>query len=304
MEALRKVVIDNLQCYWCMGRDRPIRARHIIEATAGDGSCLRIAEQWEKSPTPGATTRDRPIPQPSPGSDTASRRSHHDPQGSHRPAEVVAVQREIGHRLVDTPVLAEPIRLPRLPRVAAPVRRLLPLHERRVDRPAAHRRPRGPLHACWLPNTTRRSIATTRSCSRSSWTVAYASPGSRFTLGQERATAGSRRRLEDGLAEGRRDHRLVGRVFVAGHQRRGSIAQAALDLGDDLLDVLDDTRPGDHRQHQLVLGVVGEVVPPVPLVVIGRVGGVAVLLLLIDEGPLLVEPDLAGPEGEKATSSS
>ena len=47
-----------------------------------------------------------------------------------------------------------------------------------------------------------------------------------------------------------------------------------------------------------MLGVEGDVVPLVPLVVIGRVGGVAVLLLLGDERPLLIELDLAGPGGK------
>src|SRR4051812_49619634 len=38
-----------------------------------------------------------------------------------------------------TPILTEPIRLPRLPRILAAVGAMLALHERRVDRPA-HRR--------------------------------------------------------------------------------------------------------------------------------------------------------------------
>src|SRR5262249_8200828 len=48
-----------------------------------------------------------------------------------------------------------------------------------------------------------------------------------------------------------------------------------------------------------VLGVVGDVVPPVALVVVGGVGRVTVLLLLGDERPLLVELDLTGPRGKK-----
>ena len=39
-------------------------------------------------------------------------------------------------------------------------------------------------------------------------------------------------------------------------------------------------------------------VPGVPLAVIGRVGGVAVLLLLGDEGPLLIELDLTREGGK------
>ena len=45
-------------------------------------------------------------------------------------------------------------------------------------------------------------------------------------------------------------------------------------------------------------------VPGVPLAVIGRVGGIAMLLLLGDEGPLLIELDLARPGGESPATSS
>jgi hypothetical protein len=48
-----------------------------------------------------------------------------------------------------------------------------------------------------------------------------------------------------------------------------------------------------------MLGVIGDVVPPVPLVSVGGIGRVAVLLLLGDEGPLLVELDLTGARGKK-----
>ena len=63
-------------------------------------------------------------------------------------------------------------------------------------------------------------------------------------------------------------------------------------------------RTGDHGQHQFVLGVVGDMVPPIPLAVVGRIGRDSVPLLLSDERPGLVELDLAGRRGEKATSSS
>src|SRR3978361_506991 len=57
-------------------------------------------------------------------------------QRPHRPAEVVAVQAQVRHRLVIPPVLAESVRLSGLPGVAVAVRPVLPLDERRVDRPA------------------------------------------------------------------------------------------------------------------------------------------------------------------------
>jgi hypothetical protein len=88
-------------------------------------------------------------------------------------------------------------------------------------------------------------------------------------------------------------------VLVAGERLRRLTAQAVLDLTDDLVGTLGDARPGNHRQDELVLGVVGGVVPPVPFVVVGRVGRVAVRLLLTDERPGLVELDLAGPRGKK-----
>src|SRR5262249_51631802 len=75
--------------------------------------------------------------------------------------------------------------------------------------------------------------------------------------------------------------------------------ESRLDLSDDRLAVLLRPRPGDHRQDQAVLRVVGDVVPVIPAVVVGRIAGVAVLLLLADEGPLLIELDLAGTGGKR-----
>ncbi len=47
-----------------------------------------------------------------------------------------------------------------------------------------------------------------------------------------------------------------------------------------------------------MLGVKGDVVSVIPLVVVGRVGSIAVLLLLGDEGPFLIELDLTRPGGK------
>src|SRR3954470_25006147 len=74
------------------------------------------------------------------------------PQRPNRPTEVVPIQREVGHRLMRPPILTEPVRPPRLPRVLAPVRRVLPLHERRVDRLADGRCLQGPLHLRFGPH--------------------------------------------------------------------------------------------------------------------------------------------------------
>ncbi len=54
-------------------------------------------------------------------------------QRPHRPAEIVAIDREIGHRLMHLPVFRECVGLPHLPGVAVSVRRVLTLHERGVD---------------------------------------------------------------------------------------------------------------------------------------------------------------------------
>ena len=55
---------------------------------------------------------------------------------SNRPAEVITVHGEIGHRLVHTPVLRERVRLADLSGVVVSVRRVLPLEERSIDPPA------------------------------------------------------------------------------------------------------------------------------------------------------------------------
>ncbi|MBV8610869.1 MAG: hypothetical protein JO034_25845 [Singulisphaera sp.] len=66
-------------------------------------------------------------------------------------------------------------------------------------------------------------------------------------LGQPRTTTGSGGLRRDNFAERRRDHRRVGRGFVAGHQRGRLLTEAVLDLGGDLLDALGDRRFG----HQM-----------------------------------------------------
>ena len=195
--------------------------------------------------------------------------------------------------------LTEPIGPPRLPRVLAPVRRVLALHERRVDRPATHRRLQRPVHRLLAPQ---HELPMDRHDAILGPLLADCRVGQTrigTPLGQQRTTTWPGGRRGDDFDEGRGNDRLVGRVLVAGHQRGRLISESVLDLGDDLLDALGDPRPGDDRQDQLVLGVVGDVVPPVPLVIIDRVGGIAILLLLGHERPLLVELDLAGPRGKK-----
>jgi hypothetical protein len=56
------------------------------------------------------------------------------PQRPHRPAEVGPIRREVTHRHVDLPVLAEAVTSPRLPRVLAPVCPVPPFHSFRAQR--------------------------------------------------------------------------------------------------------------------------------------------------------------------------
>src|ERR1019366_1867468 len=90
------------------------------------------------------------------------------------------------------------------------------------------------------------------------------------------------------------DCRGVSRVGVAGYQHGPLAAGTVVDLLDGLLAVLGRAFAGHHDEQQAVLGVDRRVVPVVALVVVAGVVGVAVLLLLADVVPLLVELDFAG----------
>src|SRR5262249_34848631 len=91
------------------------------------------------------------------------------------------------------------------------------------------------------------------------------------------------------------DRLLVRRVVVAGHQSHGLAPCPLTDRGDHRLNLLSPARPGDDAEHQLVLGIEGRVVPPVPVLVVRRVSGVTVLLLLVHERPFLID-GIAGKE--------
>jgi hypothetical protein len=218
----------------------------------------------------------------------------------HWPTEVVAVHRQVCHRLVHPPVLTETIRLPRLPRVVMPVGQVLPFDERRIDRPARRRPLQRPDHR--LPGPHQHGGHDRHHAALPAFLVHRRVLHLRreLTLGNHRGTTGRAGRLGLlGNAIDVIDRRLVGRVFVAGEQDVLASLGAIIDLLEDLLRVLDRARARDDGQDQAMLGIVGDMVPPVPLVVIGRVGRVAILLLLVDEGPLLIELDLAGLRGKK-----
>src|SRR3954447_22294277 len=82
------------------------------------------------------------------------------------------------------------------------------------------------------------------------------------------------------LAEGNLDGRLVRRGRIRSDPLGRLRPQTLLHLRRDRPGVLDRTCPRADRQDQAMLGAISDVVPPDPLVVIGRVGGVAVRLLL------------------------
>src|SRR5689334_5635446 len=148
---------------------------------------------------------------------------------------------------MDPPILTEPIRPTRLPRIAAPVGGVLPFDERRVNRAAAHRglqdsldvlRPTqydlamDPHYPALLPLLADRRVQKAR----------HGTP-----LGQQPRTTGLTLHPRDDFAEGRGDCRLVGRVFVAGDQLGGLTTEATLEFAHDLVAVLGDACPGDHR---------------------------------------------------------
>src|SRR5262249_8633517 len=95
------------------------------------------------------------------------------------------------------------------------------------------------------------------------------------------------------------DRRGVRRIGVAGQQHGAVAACAAIHLRDDLLTVLRRALAGHHGKQEAVLRIDCRVVPVVPQVVVAWVVGVAVLCLLGDEIPLLVELGLTGARGKK-----
>ena len=71
------------------------------------------------------------------------------------------------------------------------------------------------------------------------------------------------------------------------------------DFADDRIGVFPRSRPGDHPQDELVLGVERNMIPIVAAMIVIGVRRVAVLLLLVDEGPFLIELDFAGIGGKR-----
>ena len=222
------------------------------------------------------------------------------PEGTDRPAEVVGVECQVGHGLVDLVVLAEAVGLPRLPGVAAPVGGVLTLQEGCVHLDARLRGGQGGLQGLGRAE----DLASLDPDHASALAVLVHhrighGPG-QATLGHDPGAArAAMLGLGHRLAEDLADRRLVGRVGVAGDQGRRVDGHAGGHLLDDGAGVLLGPGARDHGQDQPMLGVECDVIPVVAAVVVGRVVGVEVGLLLGDVGPLLIELDLAGRGGKR-----
>ena len=103
----------------------------------------------------------------------------------------------------------------------------------------------------------------------------------------------------DRLAVGLQDGRLVARVLIRGHQIHQPAAGPFFEIVYQELGVPLGTFARDHTDNQAMFGVEGHMVPVVAAQVICRLVRVAALLLLGDEGPLLVELDFTGLGGKK-----
>ncbi len=221
------------------------------------------------------------------------------PQSPNAPAEVVAVHRQVRHRLVDPPILAEAVSLPGFSRIPAAIGTVLPLKKRRINAAARGRpgqrlaQPFGrteyqPLfhrdHAITLANFVDRRVVQF---------LRQTTPGE-----NPRASRLPLRWFLLRLTEGGLDRVLVGRQFVGGDEVRDVAAEPPLDVGDDRFGVLHSPGSDDHRQDESAFGVKGDEVPCVAAVGVVGIVRVAILLLLADERPFLIDLDLAGLGGK------
>lgn len=193
---------------------------------------------------------------------------------------------------MNVPMLRKTIRLPHFPAVAIAVRSVLPFDERRVDLATARRRfQRGfhllrraehpsiidlrhsPLRSRFM--NRRINKAWLRSVTRSSRTSSTSSPfGHSF------------------LTERLQNRFFVRLVPVARHQSRNTEFQALSRSSDQQFRIRLRSLAVDDLQHELVLGIQGDVVPIVTASGVSRIVFVAVFLFLFHEVPLLVELNL------------
>jgi hypothetical protein len=198
------------------------------------------------------------------------------------------------------PVFAEPVSLPRLSRIATAIGRVVALDERGVHA-VAHRglaqyllQPLRRAEDQPLFNGNHVIVLAVLVHRRVGHVVSHPALGENSRPARLTFPWGGHR-----FAERLLDCRRVRRVLVAGHQLRRLATELLTHLVHDCIAVLPRSRPGNHRQDELVLGVEGDMVPIVAAVVVIGVRGIAVLLLLSDEGPFLVELDFACIGGKK-----
>ena len=179
-----------------------------------------------------------------------------------------------------------------------PIRPVLPLHQRRVDRPARlrhaqgrdHRRHRAEdhsrgnrNHAALLSRLLHHGIgqALPRDLVRSLGTTSFTGPGRR-----------------DRLPVGIKDRVFVDQIAVRGDEVHQPTPGASLEVVDHRNNVLGRPFASHDADHQPTLDINRDMVPGVPLTVVGRVGLIAILLLLGDERPLLIKLRLASEGGK------
>ena len=140
-------------------------------------------------------------------------------QRPNSPTEIIAVNCEIGHRFMHLPILRERVRLPHLPGVAMPVRRVVPLQERHVHLPADLRAPQRPSQRRHRPEDQMRPGSPPPD------PTAAASPPWRRSAPEaapSRAPSACCRRpvgvVVTSVAVDVQDRLLVGRVVVAGQE--------------------------------------------------------------------------------------
>jgi hypothetical protein len=192
-----------------------------------------------------------------------------DAQCPYCPAEVIAVQCEIGHRVVNLSILTEAVRPPRLPRITTSDSRVLPCHGRRVHALTRlrfrHRRVQtalGPEDPASLDGD--HLLAATLLVHRR-----VVQPLGQEPLGPDAGTAQTAGRRHYRFAERVLDSRNVRPGLVAGVQLRQLAPEPLLQLRHDGIGVVDRPRPRNHGQNQPVLGTGGDVVLVVALMGIG-----------------------------------
>src|SRR5580658_2319714 len=197
------------------------------------------------------------------------------------------------------PVLGETAGLAYLPPVAIAVATVVPLHEDGVHHLTHQRQRQRRQHGRYRPKHHPR-----RHLNHPPVRPFLMHRGVLQFLGQDllwvagtSATSGPRLLLGHGID--RKDRRFVGRILVRGHQVHQAATRPRTEVLDQLLGLILCAFAGDHTHYQTVFRIEGHMIPVVAVLSVSGFLRVAVLLLLADEGPLLVELHLTSPRGKK-----